>query len=219
MFGCGGGGGRGGAGAIGGHAGGAGGAGGAALPEFGSSCTPGTEYIESFATDPSTRWTTVAGTWTWDSTNSVYVTTVGAPQDVVWAGARPAWGDYKVSALVRMDTASGDGGLITRVVDTGTGTPVPNDAGNMYYAGLLAGNVKFGLMKNNVWTMWSQVAAPVKVGEWHTLEVDVIGTTISVLIDGTQFLTRTDASFATGGFGLRAFAIGMTYGQITVTCL
>jgi hypothetical protein len=69
---------------------------------------------------------------------------------------------------VRIDTlgagaASSDGGVILRVVDTGTGTPPPNNAGDMYYVGLLEGAVKFGFMQGGTWTQWSQVSAPVSV--------------------------------------------------------
>lgn len=82
---------------------------------FGSTCPPGVVYIDSFTTDPSSRWTTMGGSWTWDQRARIYKSG-GSSYELVWIGPRPRWTNYTVSVPVRIDTTSSPavGGVVFR---------------------------------------------------------------------------------------------------------
>jgi hypothetical protein len=92
-----------------------------------------------------------------------------------------------------------------------------NDSGQMYYAGINTGSVVLGI-ENNGWTGFSSTSAAFAVGTFYTLQVSVIGSTITVSVDGANMLTYADSTLAFGSIGLRTFVEGMTYGPLSVTC-
>jgi hypothetical protein len=94
-----------------------------------------------------------------------------------------------------------------------------NNAGQMYYAGIATNQVILGLENGN-WTEFKGPSATFAVGTFYTLSVTASGTSFTVSVDGTPYITSyVDSTYTFGSFGLRSYASGMTYGAITVTCL
>ena len=192
---------------------------------FGTTCPAGTLYGDSFVTDPVTsgNWTILIGPITYDSTNDLLRLAQGNPNTQVWIGARPAWTNYTVSVQMRLDSTTtsdagylGNGGINFRIVDPGPANP-PNDSGKMYFAGINATQVLMGI-ENTGWTQLANVPATFTLGTFYTLTVSAKGTTLSFAVDGTTYATVTDTTFSTGGFGLRTYLAGVSYGAVTVTC-
>jgi hypothetical protein len=202
----------------------AGGSDASATAGFGATCPAGTVYSDAFATDPLTsgNWTTLIGPITYDSTNHLVRLAQGTPNTQVWIGARPAWTNYTVSVQVRLDSTTNDAGLIGngginfRIVDPGPTNP-PNDSGKMYFAGINASQVLLGI-ENSGWTPLALLPATFTLGTFHTLAVSAKGSTLSVAVDGTTYVTVVDTTFSTGGIGLRTYSAGASYRAVTVTC-
>jgi hypothetical protein len=121
---------------------------------------------------------------------------------------------------VRIDATATNvnGGINFRMVDPGPAPP-PNDSGQMYFAGIAPGAVQLGI-ENNGWTQLALVTATIATGVFHTLSVTANGSALSIAVDGTTYVSNyTDSTFATGGFGVRTYLSGMSYGPISVTCM
>lgn len=186
---------------------------------FGTTCAAGTVYSDPFATDPLAlgRWTTLIGPVTYDATNHLLQLAQGTPNTQAWIGARPAWTNYTVSVPIRIDsTVTGNGGINFRMTDPGPANP-PNDSGKMYFAGINPTQVLLGL-ENTGWTQLGLVAATFTVGTFYTLTVTANGSSLSVAVDGTTYVTVTDTTIATGGIGIRTYLAGASYGTVSVTC-
>jgi hypothetical protein len=186
---------------------------------FGPSCPAGTVYAEPFTSDPIADGTflPLTGSSTYDPVQHTVSLAAGSANTQLWLGPRPTWASYTVSASVRIDAASanGNGGFTFRM-ESSPSSPA-NNAGQMYYAGIATNQVILGLENGN-WTEFSGPSATFTMGTFHTLDVTANGTSLSVSVDGTSYITYTDSTYTFGSFGLRTYALGMTYGAITVTC-
>jgi hypothetical protein len=154
---------------------------------------------------------------TYDAANALLKLAAGSPNTQAWIGARPAWTNYTISIPVRIDSTGGNGGINFRMEDPGPANP-PNDSGKMYYAGITTTGVQLG-MENNGWTQLSSATATFTSGTFYTLAVTANGSSLSVAVNGTTYINASmDSNFATGGFGLRTYQSGMSYGAVSVTC-
>jgi hypothetical protein len=142
---------------------------------------------------------------------------IGNPNTQMWIGARPSWANYTISVPVRMDSGAStndNGGINFRMQSVGTA----NNDGAMYFAGIGTNQVLLGVETNGNWSEFVANSGTYNVGTFYTLQVVVSGSTITVSVNGGNTLTYTSTTYATGSFGLRAYALGMTYGPVTVTC-
>jgi hypothetical protein len=188
---------------------------------FGTTCPAGTVYTDTFAANPLTsgNWTPLIGTVTYDSTNHLLQLAQGTPNTQAWIGAHSAWTNYTVSVPVRIDASTpptGNAGINFRIVNPGPANP-PNDSGQMYFAGYNATQVLLGA-ENTGWTQLALVPATFTLGAFHTITIGAKGTTLSVAIDGTTYVTLVDATFGTGGIGFRTYLAAASYGAVSVTC-
>jgi hypothetical protein len=185
---------------------------------FGATCPTGTTYTEPFTSNPVADGTflPLIGSSTVDATNHTLTLQPGNPNAQLWIGARPSWTSYTVSAQVRIDTSGGNGGFTFRMEST-PASPA-NNAGQMYFAGIATNQVLLGLENGN-WTEFAGPSATFAVGTFYTLAVTANGSALSVSVNGTAYVTSySDTTYSYGSFGLRAYASGMTFGAITVTC-
>ena len=88
----------------------------------------------------------------------------------------------------------------------------------MYYAGIATNQVLLGI-ENGSWSELKGPSATFVVGTFYPLQVIATGSSLSVSVNGTAYVTsETDATFTSGSFGLRTYSSGMTFGAISVTC-
>lgn len=104
----------------------------------------------------------------------------------------PGSADYSVSADVVIFSSIGDTGVAGRI---------STSSSNFYYAYLKAGNNEAVLAK-------MVGGLPANLGSWfqtfnagttYVLTLDMVGTTIRLLIDGVQRVSVTDSTFASAG--------------------
>ncbi|GAA4850917.1 hypothetical protein GCM10023310_32010 [Paenibacillus vulneris] len=146
----------------------------------------------------STPWTTV--------TDSVYPNTFVQPMDLY--STTPSFAifgdslkDYGVEARVRTtDSGNVQMGLIARATDYN----------NLYYFKLYrnssAHQAVLEKRVNGTTTVLKSVdlADPIQSNRWYRLNLEAVGTTLRASIDGVQVIELTDASRASGKFGLRS---------------
>ena len=164
--------------------------------------------FQDFTAAP-TAWTNVSGTWTWDGSQSLTVTT-GTDGAVTWLPGLSA-SDFAVETHMKLNDYNGCAGLLIR----GMNWTATNNGGQQYYVTLSPGLLIVG-KNNNGWTELGQAAAPVVPGSYNTLRVEAIGSTLQVYIDDALYLSISDGSFATGGIGLKSYYGGATFDYVHV---
>jgi hypothetical protein len=186
---------------------------------FGATCSAGTTYTEPFTSDPvaSGTFLPLIGPYSYSASSKTISLTSGSPNTQLWIGARPSWTSYTIRVPVRIDSAGGNGGINFRMVST-PASPA-NNAGQMYFAGIATDQALLGVENNTNGTAFAGPSATFAVGTFYTLQVTANGSSLSLSVDGTAYVTNyNDGTFTFGSFGLRTFSSGMTYGPITVTC-
>jgi hypothetical protein len=187
---------------------------------FGQTCPPGTTYADPLTSDPIADGTfiSLAGSTIYNSASDTFSLEEGTPNTQLWIGPRSGWTNYTVTVPIRIDTSdNGNTGVTFRMQSTPD--PAPDDSGEMYFAGIALGGLQLGTMNDNEWTDLSYSNMTMNEGTFYVLRVSVSGNTLNVSLDGTTYLTNVvDKTFTFGGFGLRSFKMGATFGAITVTC-
>jgi hypothetical protein len=188
---------------------------------FGPNCPSGTTYTEPFTSDPIADGTflPLVGSSTFDAVHNTFALAATSANTQVWIGPRPTWANLTISARVRIDTPMtiGNGGFTFRMASTPASPS--NNAGQMYYAGIATNQVVLG-SENGNWNEFKGPSATFAVGTFYTLSVTANGSSLSVSVDGTSYISSyADTTYSVGSIGLRSYATGMTYGAITVSCL
>ena len=120
--------------------------------------------------------------------------TLGA---LYYTSAVPTSADYTVEADLRLagtEVTNDIAGVVGRV-NTGAAT--------FYYARYEQANHSWNLHRvvNNTWTFLGSAPQTITSGTTYRLALDMTGTTIRVLVDGTQVISATDAGIAPAGRG------------------
>jgi hypothetical protein len=185
---------------------------------FGATCPTGTTYVEPFTSDPIAdgTFTSLVGAYTYNASTDTLSLGASSANTQLWIGARPSWTSYTLTTQVRIDSTGGNGG-VTFFMESTPSSP-SNNAGAMYYAGIATNQVVLGI-ENGDWTELEGPSATFAVGTFYPLQVTAKGGSLSVSVNGTAYVTNlTDSTYTFGGFGLRTYASGMTFGSIRVAC-
>jgi hypothetical protein len=145
------------------------------------------------ASPPWTRWT---GQWSVDGAQYHQ----SESRDNAWSVAGdPGWTDYRVEVALRMMGARASGsGPMFRV----------QDATNLYLFEVSAGSDRAQLWRYLAgdWTLLADepLAGTLVAGSWHSLAVDLEGTSITGSVDGAEVLAVEDGAFLGGRIGVNA---------------
>ena len=164
---------------------------------------------DDFADGNSYGWKTYGGSWSVPG---------GRLQAGSSAGGKALldtnFGDFTQDTDVTVTSGGGDAGLVFRATRPTAG--VDGYAG--YYAGISpAGRVVLGRADNS-WTPLGSAPLAVDVGAAHRLRVTAVGTSIKVYVDDlvTPKISVTDATFASGGNGVRVFNAAAAFDNVAV---
>jgi Laminin G domain len=106
------------------------------------------------------------------------------------------WTNYSYSvSMLPNNWASEADGVLFRVRDS-----------NNYYFLQYTGGTTLSVLKvvNSSSTTLASKALTMSVSSWHTIQVDVSGSSLTASVDGTKQLVVTDGTFATGAIGVGA---------------
>ncbi|GHJ48077.1 hypothetical protein Cs7R123_54190 [Catellatospora sp. TT07R-123] len=164
---------------------------------------------DNFADGNALGWKTYGGTWSVSGGRYAAGSSLGGK-----ALLDTNFGDFTYDADVTVTSGSGDAGLLFRT----SGAAVGTDSYNGYYAGISpAGRVVLGRAANN-WTQLATTALTVAVGTSYHLRVTAVGTSIKVYVDdmATPKISTTDATYASGGDGVRVFNAAAAFDNVSV---
>jgi hypothetical protein len=171
-------------------------------------------FHTDFEHNSAAGWTPTLGGWSIleENGNKIYVADGGDAECRAQAGD-PGWTDFRVQARIKLqDLDAGDRAFLCgRYKD-----------GNNYYAlaflGRSSGKHVIELRKKveKSSTTIKVKDFPIKIGEWHSVALETVGSTIKVYVDGTLQMTADDPALAAGGIGLIASKSRVFYDDIEV---
>ncbi|WP_246367615.1 family 43 glycosylhydrolase [Kibdelosporangium persicum] len=154
-------------------------------------------------------WTTYGGSWSASSGRYAAGNSFGGK-----ALLDTNFTNFVQDADVTVKSAGGDGGIVFRVTQPGTGT----DAYRGYYAGITAtGRVLLGKADNN-WTPLASAPMTIRPGTSYHLRVEAVGPSIKVYVNDvtTPKITTSDTSYTNGSNGVRVFNTAATFDNISI---
>lgn len=125
------------------------------------------------------------------------------------------WSDGTVEADILLETP-GNAGLLVRTTNPDYAGP---DHALGYYVGLDSdGEVVLGSMQNG-WTRLASAPAPVEIGTWHHLRIELQGPLLRVYVDSPRIarIAWEDETHARGQIGVRAFQCNARFDHVSYT--
>ena len=169
----------------------------------------GTLFSDDFEDGDYNGWTVAQSTFSivTDGTKALYHNNTSTEGRI--SAGNQSWANYSVKASIKVDNYNS-----SRVLLCGR----YKDANNYYAASLYNGTTlelrkKVGGSSTNLATK----ALSLPTGTYHAVELEMIGTTIKVYVNGTLQLTATDRSLASGAIGLVPMKTVNKYDNIVVT--
>ncbi|KAK2592632.1 hypothetical protein QQS21_009659 [Conoideocrella luteorostrata] len=169
--------------------------------------------IQSYNFDDGTnmRWATVDGKYDASSKALVAAKSNGG-KAVLKAPLR----DFMYKARVKLDSSSGNAGVIVRSSSLSEGA----DAYRGYYIGISAENNGYVVIgrADNSWRELKRTSTAIKAGNTYTVKVLALGDSISVFVDdmGTPKFTIQDGTHRTGSIGTRVYATGASFDNMEI---
>ena len=174
-------------------------------------------FADDFETGGCPCWRPVQGSWAvvLDSgTNHGYRNTNTSGSDWSYAGDT-TWTDYAVQAQVKLITWASSGGIARVFARYQPGT------WGSYYAGLNGSGAV--ILRKRVGSSDIDLAPPKAIGatlgQWYTLRLEVVGTTLKAYVNGTLQLTATDGDYARGTIAVGGWNNVSLWDNVQVTKL
>ncbi len=175
-----------------------------------STASAATLFGDDFEDGNADGWAKSGGSWSVVTDDSRAWRQSGTSSDAR-ALAGGGWSDQAVQARVKPTGFNGSNrhvAVSARVQNTS----------NYYYLALTnAGSVVLGKRVGGGFTTLASAAATVSVGAWHTLRLEAFGATLRGFLGGTQVVSATDGTFATGRIGLATYFASATFDNVLVT--
>ncbi|MFI9007840.1 hypothetical protein ACIGNX_11485 [Actinosynnema sp. NPDC053489] len=167
-------------------------------------------FADDFEDGDSTGWSTSGGSWSVVPDGSRAWRQSGTGSDAR-ALAGTTWTDQSVQ--VRVKPTGFNGGDRHVAV-----TARAQNTGNYYYLGLTgAGGAVLGKRVGGGFTTLATAPATVTLGSWHTVRLEVFGSTLRGFVDGTPLLSAGDTTFGSGRIGLATHYAAATFDDVVVT--
>jgi pectate lyase len=178
-----------------------------------------TEDFEDFA-NGAQRWSASAGSaWAVQTdpgrASNVYAQTeTDSNQPQLTTAGDLAWRDVSLQADVQIVDFNGSSssymaGICLRV----------RDANDFYLIGIRSNDGKLGLRRyanGGTNLVQSTDFDSGTTGVWYTLRADVVGSTITAYLNGTQMFSTTDSTLASGNIGLCTVRASALFDNVTV---
>jgi len=162
-----------------------------------------TLFSDDFNDGNASGWSTSGGSW---SVVSGSYQQSGTSADAKAQSGTTSWTDYSVQARVRPNTFGSSSSRAAGVVARA------QSMSNFYSLVLAPSSVQ---IRRGTTTLAS-AAMTVSAGTWYTLTLSVAGSTLRGSVNGTQVLTVSDGTLATGRVGFVSSYTAATFDDITV---
>ncbi|MEU7979866.1 right-handed parallel beta-helix repeat-containing protein [Micromonospora sp. NPDC049081] len=169
-----------------------------------------TVFSDDFTDGDTAGWSKSGGTWTvvTDGSPAVRQSNAGSENARLFAGSS-GWTDYLVQARVKPLSlgTGGQVGLLARA----------SGATRYYRLALLPGNqVQLQAVNGGAVTVLAGIVHPVTTGTWHTLVVEVVGSTVRGRVDGVFVGEVTSSLIGAGRIGLQTAYASASFDDVLV---
>jgi pectate lyase len=158
-----------------------------------------------------TKWDITQGTCSIAADETNALNCVEGPNEAR-AVAGDVWGEYSVSARIKVNTM----GLDRRVYLAGRFT----DSNNWYGAAIYNSSPIEVQIRKKVGGSSADVARgpfPLEFGRWYTLKLEMKGSTLRLFVDGVLQIETTDTEFASGKIALLVDRSDVSWDDVVVT--
>ncbi|BCL18012.1 pectinesterase family protein [Micromonospora sagamiensis] len=183
-----------------------------ALSPFGGAqvAHAGTLFSDDFSDRDTAGWSRSGGTWSVvdDDSPALHQARADTDDARLFAGSS-SWVDYAVQARVKPLTLPTNGAVALLARASGSTT--------YYRLALLPGDqVRLEAVRSGAVTVLGSLSRPVVAGTWHTLRIEVTGSTVRGHVDGTLVAAGT-GTIAAGRIGVQTRYATARYDDVTVT--
>lgn len=170
-----------------------------------------TLFSDTFEDGVADGWTTSGGSWSIVSDGTrVYRQSSTSGNASALVGAT-SWTDQSVQARVKPLAFAGGSEFVAVLARVQNNT-------NYYYATLRNANkVEIKKMVSGSATLLASASFTVNTNTWYTLRLEVQGTNLRALINGSQYLSVSDSQFASGRVGLATYNGSASFDDLLVT--
>jgi pectate lyase len=167
-------------------------------------------FSDSFDSGSTSNWSKSGGTWAIanDGGNVLQQSDATSENAREFAGDT-SWTDFSMQARVK-PLSFGSGGL------AGIDARVQS-ATKFYRLALSSGQAQLQAVSGSTVTVLGTTTQTISTGTWYTLNITVAGSTVSGSLNGTQFASATNTSYATGRIGLQTVYASASFDDVTVT--
>lgn len=170
-----------------------------------------TLFSDNFDDGNATGWSPSGGSWSVVTDGSPVYRQGSTSSDARSFAGSTSWTDQVAETRVKPLAFNGTGryvAVLARVQSTS----------NYYYLALNNSNrVELGKRVSGSNTIIASTSFTVATGTWYSLRLDVTGTTLRGFVNGTQVLSGTDSSIASGRTGLAASYTSASFDDVVVT--
>jgi hypothetical protein len=179
----------------------------------GGTMTPEGELFRDDFENGITKWDVTQGTCSIAADDTNVLTCINEGNEAR-AVAGDVWGEFTVSARVRINELDAAGGRRIYLAARFT------DSNNWYGAAIYDGSPFEIQIRKKVGGTSSDIARtpyPFVVGQWHTLKLEVKGSTLKAYADDVLQLTAEDTQFASGRIAILVDRTNATWDDVLVT--
>lgn len=177
---------------------------------FKTGAGPSIAFSDSFESGLG-AWTPSGGTWGVSTDGTQVYRQTNLTGDARTSAGTSSWTNQRVSVRVKPIAWNGTNRFVAVLARF-------QNASNHYAVALRSNNtLELRKVVGGMATTLASKAFTVATGTWYTVRLECIGTSISVSIDGTPHLSRTDSSLASGKAGLATFNASAVFDDVAVT--
>ncbi|MBB5866903.1 pectate lyase [Allocatelliglobosispora scoriae] len=170
-----------------------------------------TLFSDDFADGDSAGWSSTGGTWSVVTDGSPVLRQSGTSSDARSRAGSASWTDYAVTARIKPTAVNGGNRFVALLARAQSNT-------NYYYLALRSNStVELKKLVGGSSTTLASAPAAFALGTWHTLALEVAGTSLRGTVDGVSLVTATDAQFASGQIGVATFNAAANIDNVLVT--
>lgn len=169
-----------------------------------------TVFTANFEDGSTSAWSKSGGTWAVasDGSRALQQTNAGSENARQFAGDT-SWTNYTVQARVKPSSLGSGGhvGLLARA----------SGSTKFYRLALLPGNqIQLQAVSGSSVTVLGSSSQSVSTGTWYTLALEVSGSTIRGLVNGSQIASASNSSISAGRIGLQTAYAAASFDDVTV---
>ena len=183
---------------------------GGAIWQFTTAASGAPLFSDNFESGSTSQWTLLSGSWSVVTDGSKVLRQSTLTDNARVQTNSSSWTNQRVSARVKATSFNGSDRFVAVLARVQNQT-------NYYYATLRSsGKIELKKLVNGSSTTFASKSFTVSPNTWYTVRLEVIGSALSLYVNGTLQLTANDSQFAAGRAGLATFFASAVFDDVVV---